>query len=738
MKTLHHRILVIALAPAALLFASSVLQPAQAGIWVTTGPMNIARSGHTATLLPNGKVLVAGGGYNRGFFSSAELYDPATGTWTTTGSMAANRAYFTATLLPNGKVLVTGGLSSQGINNHALNGAELYDPTTGKWKVTGSMAYPRYYPTATLLPNGKVLVAGGNKLGGDLSSAEIYDPATETWTNTGSMTIPRMEATATLLTNGKVLVVGGVNQPGAELYDPAAGVWTVTGSMSEARRAHTATLLPNGKVLVAGGVAAEGVISSAELYDPDTGAWMKVGRMATARAGHTATLLPDGKVLVTGGGLFTDSTELYQPDTGTWVDGGEMSEARDQHTATLLPDGTVLVAGGQNQIGNVVDPVSSADLYVKAPATVTLSNLAQTYTGTPRSISVTTTPPGLAVDVTYNGLTNAPINPGSYTVIGTIDDPDYRGGATDTLVISQAATITALTNVTEDYLFPGQSLAANYLVSPVAPGGGTPTGTVTLTNELSAVTGPAPAGTLTMLLTNVGSFHFAVTYSGDTNFLPSSSSPPVSRTVLSMTNPAAWSAGLVISNGTRFLQTSLMQQLLTLTNVTSQMLAAVRVTIHLSAADLNAHIIVYNASGANSAGEPYLQYNYPVPPGGHVTFTAEYYSPDRVTVPHPTFTVELVTPETLTTPPPGTPEAVSRPPVVLAPDNALLLDFATEAGATYYILYKDDLASTNWNVAQPPVMGTGYDVQWVDDGPPKTESPPSAVPQRYYEVLKAN
>jgi hypothetical protein len=124
-------------------------------------------------------------------------------------------------------------------------------------------------------------------------------------------------------------------------------------------------------------------------------------------------------------------------------------------------------------------------------------------------------------------------------------------------------------------------------------------------------------------------------------------------------------------------------------------------------------------------------------PGDHVTFTAEYYSPDRVTVPNPAFTVELVAPETLVAPP-GTPQALLRPPVLLAPDSAFLIDFGTKAGATYYILYKDKLASTNWNVAQPPVMGTGYDVQWVDDGPPKTESHPSAAPQRYYEVLKAN
>ena len=184
----------------------------------------------------------------------------------------------------------------------------------------------------------------------------------------------------------------------------------------------------------------------------------------------------------------------------------------------------------------------------------------QTYDGTAKSVAVTTAPPGLTVDVTYNGSTHAPTNAGSYTVIGTIDDPDYQGSATNTLLVGKAATTTTLTNVTGGYFFPGQNLTATYLVSPVAPGAGTPTGTVTLTNELSAVAGPAPAGTVFMLLTNGGSFHFAATYSGDSNFPPSSSSPPVSRTVLGMTNPAAWSTASVISNGTRFLQTTLMQQ----------------------------------------------------------------------------------------------------------------------------------------------------------------------------------
>ena len=165
MKTPHNRILALALTLAALLLDLSFIQPAQAGIWISNASMTTARYDHTATLLPNGKVLVAGGGYSAVYLSSAELYDPSTVTRTATGSMAANRAMHTATLLPNGKVLVAGGLTSQGTKNLSNNGAELYDPTTGTWKVTGAMATARYSHTATLLPSGKVLVAGGNKDG---------------------------------------------------------------------------------------------------------------------------------------------------------------------------------------------------------------------------------------------------------------------------------------------------------------------------------------------------------------------------------------------------------------------------------------------------------------------------------------------------------------------------------------------------------------------------------------------
>jgi len=280
--------------------------------------MSTTRTWHTATLLPSGKVLVAGG-YGNGFLSSAELYDPALGTWTATGAMSTARGWHTATLLPNGKVLVAGGFNS---TSDYLASAEMYDPATGTWSATGPMGTVRRWHTATLLPNGKVLVAGGES-----NSAELYDPAAGTWTAAGAMSISRYGHMATLLPNGKVLVAGGGDNNGtlaasADLYDPATGTWTATGTMNIARRWHTATLLPNGKVLVAGSYNGNDDISlaSAELYDPATGTWMTTGAMSTARSYHTATLLPNGKVLVAGSYNYSSgalaSAELYDVGLG--------------------------------------------------------------------------------------------------------------------------------------------------------------------------------------------------------------------------------------------------------------------------------------------------------------------------------------------------------------------------------------------------------------------------------------
>lgn len=293
------------------------------GTWSRTGSLPTIRSDHTATLLPNGKVLVAGGVDYGGSLSTAILYDPAISTWSTIAPMNKARYDHTATLLPNGKVLVAGGiiLLIGTITNDYLSDAELYDPATDTWSPTASLGVARDDHTATLLPNGKVLVAGGSSPTSSNrgeTKTELYDPTTGTWTTTGSLNGGRTTHTATLLSNGKVLVAGGYSQSSltsAELYDPATGIWSPTATLNSFRNLHTATLLPNSQVLVTGG----GSTTTTELYNPNTGIWSVTPGLSTIREYHTATLLTIGnvfKVLVVGGTTNAGSSGLRSAELG--------------------------------------------------------------------------------------------------------------------------------------------------------------------------------------------------------------------------------------------------------------------------------------------------------------------------------------------------------------------------------------------------------------------------------------
>jgi N-acetylneuraminic acid mutarotase len=335
--------------------------------WVATGSLNTARHNHTATLLRNGKVLVAGGSNENGVaLASAELYDPATETWSITGSMITRRAGHFAFRLPTGAVLVIGG--DQPCCRTSIT-AELYDPEAGTWSPAGNRGPIVGIYVATMLQTGNVLVTDALPYG---MHAWLFDVAQQTWNQTGGGLVYRQYPDATLLQNGKVLVVGGTNDadevviaPGAELYDPATGAWRMTGSPSALREAGTDTALPDGSVLAAGGflwttdqysqITYSVPLRSSESYDPD-GTWRPADDLNEARSSHTATLVPGGRVLIAGGGGFQEpplgayralrSAELYDPTTAAWSYTSFLNVARMRHTATLLDDRSVLVVGG--------------------------------------------------------------------------------------------------------------------------------------------------------------------------------------------------------------------------------------------------------------------------------------------------------------------------------------------------------------------------------------------------------
>jgi len=345
------------------------------------------RSWHTATPISGAtKVLVAGGlnwgGAGIDLYNSAVVYDVATGLWTATANnMADVRRYHTATLLSDGRVLVAGGLG-----NNVLNTTSIYDPATNSWTARANMGTARANHTATAISGNRVLVTGGYNdtgAGGSdvlLATAEIYDVGANTWTPVATpMSLTRTQHSAVALQDGRVLVLGGWSGTyylrDVEIFDPAGnagvGAWVTENAMLVPRDySPTATLLQDGKVLVVGGINDEGRLSSAEVYDPTTHLWTLTGGLNTAREWHTATRLADGRVLVTGGQIGLDpatvvnTAEIYNPATNVWTAIGNMTGVRASHTATMLSNGRVLVVGGSTVApGANFLPVATVDIY---------------------------------------------------------------------------------------------------------------------------------------------------------------------------------------------------------------------------------------------------------------------------------------------------------------------------------------------------------------------------------------
>jgi hypothetical protein len=301
-----------------------IFDPAS-GTYQATGSLNTARYGHSATLLTDGHVLVIGG-YHDGWLSSAEIYDPATGQWSATQPIFAHGLNHTATLLKDGRVLVMAGDIQSGYSG-ADDRVEIFDPQKNSWQKAAFHEHTIGCHTATLLMDGRVLIAGGE------GYPAIYDPINDTWQPAGTLTFGRNLARAVLLQDGRVLLIGGTDQlakptNSVEIYDPVSNTWQQAAPLQQARYDHTATLLPSGRVLVAGGAKlwqdewgnSDAFLNSIEIYNPASNSWSVWLPLQEHRMGHTATLLPDGRILMTGGiislGTSLDSAEILKVDDG--------------------------------------------------------------------------------------------------------------------------------------------------------------------------------------------------------------------------------------------------------------------------------------------------------------------------------------------------------------------------------------------------------------------------------------
>jgi len=329
------------------------------GSFASAGGQREPRMYQATVALPNGSVLLTGGlGFKETPLDTAEVYDPVSEMFSTVGPMAVSRFGHSSIILTNGKALITGGNSEE-------KRGELFDPVSRTFSFTqGLMTEFRYYAASSVLSDGRVLLAGGGNDDGPLADAEIYDPVTDTFAKTASMSAPRVGAVAIKLSNGKVLILGGSSTgsysdglASADLFDPEQETFVSTGPMREARTFFTASPLPDGRVLVAGGLSKTGsTIKTAEIYDPAKGQFEEVVDMIASRMQHAAAVLDDGSILLAGGAainpptqktlLSVTSTEIFDPRTKSFKQGPSLSFPRHGHSAVPLPSGDILMLGG--------------------------------------------------------------------------------------------------------------------------------------------------------------------------------------------------------------------------------------------------------------------------------------------------------------------------------------------------------------------------------------------------------
>jgi N-acetylneuraminic acid mutarotase len=319
-------------------------------------------------LLQDGRALAIGAGYNAcegecsGFPPEstsaryADLFDPATNSWKTASGLNLNRSDYAAVLLPDGRVVVAGGYADA--PDECFSSTKLFDPVAGTWtQATGLMNLARCDPAYALLPDGRVLLAGGTDIHNKvLASAEVFDPTSQKWSAVASMPAVRAGGEAVALKSGKVLVVGGYGSSGATLnsallYDPASGKWSSAGTLSASPNGPI-VLLPDGGTLVIGEGSLDNITDkwtaqASERFDPSALTWTKVGAMAKSRRSPFVASLADGRVLVAGGAVaqsfnssglvttLTSSAEIFDPATNSWSSTVAMPSVREAGDAVL-------------------------------------------------------------------------------------------------------------------------------------------------------------------------------------------------------------------------------------------------------------------------------------------------------------------------------------------------------------------------------------------------------------------
>jgi len=341
-----------------------------------TGSMATARQDHTATVLPDGRVLVAGGSCNGSVLATAEIYDPATGSFTPTGPMLSPRTHHTAQVAgwnPS-VVLFLGGDDGTRI----LSTIEAYDLTTGTFKPIGAMTEPRRFHTSTMLNlpapsfGTAILVAGGEGPGGWLASAELIDPDTFVATATSPMATPRGRHAASAPGNHICYVVGGFNGAylaSVEYFDLADRKFHSSGPLN-LPLADCTMGIEGGSQVVAGGRNDEGATANAGIYTFDAAVaplpFFSPGPpMLFPRYGHRRSYLQfEGYTLITGGfdgtGHALATAERRQASDGAVTSLGAMTTARARHTATYLNNGLLLIAGGVGADGK---SLASAEVF---------------------------------------------------------------------------------------------------------------------------------------------------------------------------------------------------------------------------------------------------------------------------------------------------------------------------------------------------------------------------------------